>query len=230
MKEGRYFYIKGIGYLIEVSRNWGLALSLCQFQGHASLNIMLIFGNIFIKLPQCFHREVICGEIMASYGFSWKWGQYDRGKTLHLSWGYKSKFIYMPWSYVFIRHDILMKDLTWKRVGKMSLSNANNEGSPWNWSDKWQETYNYTYVRRNGQVQYRKATVGVEEREYRQRWLKWCPIFAMICKTIDVHFNDEVGERSGSWKGGTIGCSYDLLPNEHPLECLRRMERERKFT
>jgi hypothetical protein len=44
-----------------------------------------------------------------------------------------------------------------------------------------------------------------------------------------IEFNDEVGERTGSWKGGTLGCGYNLLPNETPLECLRRMEKERKF-
>jgi hypothetical protein len=44
-----------------------------------------------------------------------------------------------------------------------------------------------------------------------------------------VVFSAEVGERSGSWKGGCIGCGYDLLPDELPEECLRRMERDRKF-
>jgi hypothetical protein len=39
----------------------------------------------------------------------------------------------------------------------------------------------------------------------------------------------ECGERKGSWKGGTLGCSYELLPNETPLDCLKRMEKERKF-
>jgi hypothetical protein len=69
----------------------------------------------------------------------------------------------------------------------------------------------------------------VEEREWRPRWFKWTSLFARKRKTINVDFNDEVGERTGSWKGGTLGCGYDLLPNETPLECLRRMERERKF-
>jgi hypothetical protein len=48
--------------------------------------------------------------------------------------------------------------------------------------------------------------------------------------SIEVGFDDEVGERTGSWKGGTIGCGYDMLPDESAVQCLRRMERERKFT
>jgi hypothetical protein len=51
----------------------------------------------------------------------------------------------------------------------------------------------------------------------------------MVSTTLDVKFDDEVGERSGSWKGGTIGCSYEMLPNETPEQTLRRMEKEREF-
>ena len=39
----------------------------------------------------------------------------------------------------------------------------------------------------------------------------------------------EVGKKKGSWKGGCIGCSYDSKPGETPEECLKRMEKERKF-
>jgi len=38
-----------------------------------------------------------------------------------------------------------------------------------------------------------------------------------------------VGKGKGSWKGGCIGCSYDLLVNEAPMECIKRMERDRNF-
>jgi hypothetical protein len=54
-------------------------------------------------------------------------------------------------------------------------------------------------------------------------------IFSKTQKTISIDFDREVGERKGSWKGGTLGCGYELLPNENPLECLRRMEKDRKF-
>ena len=40
---------------------------------------------------------------------------------------------------------------------------------------------------------------------------------------------EEVGKKKGSWKGGCIGCSYDLKPGETPEECLKRMEKEREF-
>lgn len=54
-------------------------------------------------------------------------------------------------------------------------------------------------------------------------WPSW------IKESINVDFDGEVGERTGSWKGGTIGCGYDLLPDETMLDALRRMERNRTF-
>ena len=59
--------------------------------------------------------------------------------------------------------------------------------------------------------------------------VKWTKLFAKTRRTIDVHFSKEVGERKGSWKGGVMGCGYTLNENETPLECLQRMEVERKF-
>ena len=73
------------------------------------------------------------------------------------------------------------------------------------------------------------TTIYVEEREWRPKWLKWTKMFAIINRTIDVHFSKEVGKRKGSWKGGTLGCGYTLRKNETPLECLKRMEVERNF-
>lgn len=57
----------------------------------------------------------------------------------------------------------------------------------------------------------------------------WTTLFNRVIRSIDVEFDGEVGERTGSWKGGTIGCEYELRPNETPYECLKRMEQERKF-
>lgn len=73
------------------------------------------------------------------------------------------------------------------------------------------------------------TTIYVEEREWRPKWLKFTKLFSLVRRTIDVHFSREVGARKGSWKGGTIGCGYDMKPDETPLDCLKRMEVERNF-
>lgn len=93
----------------------------------------------------------------------------------------------------------------------------------------WSETHPYTYVLNSGEVQNRNATITIKEMEWRRRWLMWTPLFNKVVRSIGVEFDDEVGEETGSWKGGTVGCSYELKPNETPYQCLKKMERERKF-
>ena len=91
------------------------------------------------------------------------------------------------------------------------------------------QTADYTYTRKSGEVQRRTATFYVDSMEHRMRWLMWLPFPRRVSKSICVDFSGEVGEKTGSWKGGTVGCGYSMRPDESALECLRRMERERKF-
>lgn len=105
-------------------------------------------------------------------------------------------------------------------------------GMPWRWRHREHkvlsepESHPYRYVLRSGKVQERTATIKAESR----LWVRpWFP-FRRLTRYIDIDFSDEVGERSGSWKGGVLGCSYEMQRNETPLDTLRRMERERVFS
>lgn len=87
----------------------------------------------------------------------------------------------------------------------------------------------YRYALKNGSIQERTATVFVDKRSWRPKCLQWTSLFEKSSLTIDVQFNDEVGERTGSWKGGCIGCGWEMLPDESPEQALRRMGAVRKF-
>lgn len=91
------------------------------------------------------------------------------------------------------------------------------------------ESYPYKYTLKNGEVQNVMAEISVNKREWRPKWLWWTSLFSYKKNSININFSSEVGERTGSWKGGTVGCSYGILPNETPYECLKRMEQERSF-
>ena len=75
------------------------------------------------------------------------------------------------------------------------------------------------------------CTFWVEEREWRRKWFKWCDWkgFKDVRRYIEIKFDAEVGKRKGSWKGGCIGCDYTLKDGETPMECIKRMEKERDF-
>lgn len=92
--------------------------------------------------------------------------------------------------------------------------------------DAFKEEFDFTYKLKNGQIQERKAKVNVERRTWHRKWFPWVE---KIHTTIAVEFSDEVGEKTGSWKGGVVGSAYQMLPNETPEQCLRRMEKEREF-
>ena len=69
----------------------------------------------------------------------------------------------------------------------------------------------------------------VEEREWRPKWMTWTGMFKKVRRYIEIEFSKEVGPGKDSWKGGVVGCSFDLLPGETPEDCIRRMEATRKF-
>ena len=66
----------------------------------------------------------------------------------------------------------------------------------------------------------------IEEREWRfgEGWFKWLSVFRRhrVRRYLDVHFSGETGKRKGSWKGGTIGHSIEMLPGELHEAAFRR--------
>jgi len=135
-----------------------------------------------------------------------------RGKSFQLD----------PFELRHMRHEVRRADGTWEPyVGIWERGKTPDQRELM--------TFPYRYTLKNGTIQDRTATVYVERRAWRPLCLKWTSLFEKERISIDVEFSDEVGERTGTWKGGTVGCGYEMLPGETPEQCLRRMERERKF-
>jgi hypothetical protein len=146
--------------------------------------------------------------------FVFEWANSFQGDS-----GYYKSFYY-PWAYDYCQTEYINTSGNWV-IAKS-----------WQHENKKTEVFDYTYVLKNGTIQNRKATVSVERRTWWQRWFglgKKHLTPKKVRTSINVQFDGEVGERTGSWKGGTIGCGYDLLPGETPEQCLRRMETEREF-
>lgn len=70
------------------------------------------------------------------------------------------------------------------------------------------------------------ATTHITEREWTfgTGWFKWLGWFRKhkVCRSLDLKFSEEVGTEKGSWKGGTIGHSIDMLPGELHEAAFRR--------
>lgn len=238
------FYIEKAGYfderpVINTSTTQLVLLAALPFLLSYSLWFMLLlpfvllfgWGMIFIYLP-------IKTGIQDCDSAVWGFNYHDNklwiyvGGAGNFEGGRKWKTLEMPWSLTWVRTSTLMKDgYDWfhetKDNRKDWSGDENTIGShDWLMKNRWEETHPYIDKFDNTIV---NATIGVSEREWRPIWFKWTKLFAKTSKTIDVEFDKEVGKRKGSWKGGTLGCGYELQPSETPVECLKRMERERTF-
>lgn len=224
------------------------------FTSHPMLVIYFIWGKFFITLPWKHYKKVEREKtlketraeklkILKNPNYKPKkvyrkeqydeceppsYGIYYHMDQIGIRYGTKVKLYDMPWAFDWIRTSCLKKDNTWE------TETRKNRKEFWN-EDKWKdilfnEQYPYIYVKNDGTIQKRIATIKVEEREWRLKYFKWFKFIRKVRRDIDINFDKEVGEREGSWKGGTLGCSYEMKKGETPYDTLKRMEKERKFT
>lgn len=136
-----------------------------------------------------------------------------------LYWGHRYWIFDWPWSWHTLEYQ-----------KQMILNDENSWVSVFNYGAiPHSEQYSYTYVLDNGTIQNRIATVSKRRHVFTWSVLRWLRWPKWIRESIDIEFSDEVGERTGSWKGGCIGCSYPLKKGETMEQSLRCMEQERKF-
>ena len=179
-----------------------------------------------IEFPSEWHEHrmgwvsLSLGFVTLAFGFPWKWLAPDHGQCQGPTYGFafhgQKLWIYFG------------QDTGRSRDPRKYWAIS----TPWEWRHREhevltaEEQHPYRYILRSGEVQDRIATIKAERRLWTRPWLPR----RMERPSIDVSFNDEVGEQTGSWKGGVMGCGYHMLPGETPLDTLRRMERERKFS
>jgi len=192
-----------------------LCLDHTYEEGVPRICIWLLLFNLNIELPFIKQRYEDVNN-------SPRYGVQYHNKTLWWHWGLKYWSYYMPWDWDMVRHDLLNKD------GSICCSFDDLEDR-YNIDDEFKETYSYHYCLKSGETQTRTATIHGEEREWRCRWFKWLPYPRMIKRVIHIDFDDEVGERSGSWKGGVVGMSAEYRKGESMVAALRRCEREIKL-
>ncbi len=198
----------------EISWKLGFSLgySVCHEKAH--INIHLIYPDIFINMP------MVIKQRPGTEDWGARFGVWYHARAFQCCWRTACKILHLPWDFDHVRSTWLNED------GSVFGKKSRGEYKP---PAHLCRTFPYTYTRLNGEVQQRTATVHGDVMEWRWRWFKWLPWPRRIRRSINIEFNDEVGERTGSWKGGCIGCGYDWRENETMEQCLRRMERERKF-
>jgi hypothetical protein len=195
---------------MEITKGFNFCYKISQYHDEYTLIISLVYWTFYINLP--------------NFGYDWdnwdrSWGIYWFESALWWVWNTKVYAWYAPWNYEMVRHEVMYPQ---------GLMKPKSES--WDITDgRTIAKLPYTYRLNNGEIQEREAMVYIEEREWHWRWFKWLPYPRLIRRVIEVEFNDEVGEHTGSWKGGCTGCSYEMNEGETMEQCLRRMEVERRF-
>ena len=196
----------------------GPALQIaCYDDSHNTLILGLVLFTLYLKIPLLVSDGY---DIERAYGFSFT------NDSLHMHWGSRTKVWWYPWTWEHYKHWELVEGESYAqgRDFWIELPSRMPHGQL-----ATKHTAPYTYKRRNGEVQNVTATYYVSHSEWRCRWAQWLPFPRKTRTSIWIEFSAEIGEGVDTWKGGTLGCGYDLLPGEKPLDCLRRMESERRF-
>ena len=209
---------------IERDRPRALLFRLFTRNGEVAYAVLGLRGlRADIEFPSDWHERrrawvrLGCGFLSIAFSFPWNRVVPDDGQCSGPTYGF----------YFFGDSLVLEYGKTHGRHGDPQK----HIQMPWGWrhvsfhTDTAPRTYDYRYERESGEVQERKATIAKETGTWWRPWLPW----KMVKRSIKIDFDAEVGERSGSWKGGVMGCYYEMRPHESPLDCLRRMERERRF-
>ena len=153
-------------------------------------------------------------DMSCEFGIVWRWGQ------VYKQWDWPFHTIMLDWSFE-------NKNGGWTNINRSI--HYDEDGNYQRRPNAYSHTYDYTYRLQSGETQHRKATI-IKERFTRGRHilskLGWP---SRVEYSIDVEFDGEIGEETGSWKGGCVGCGYTMFSHEIPGMTLRRMERERKF-
>lgn len=200
-------------------RRLGLGLKYSVYHDEAHVMVQLGWPTFHIKAPMVIRQRPGTEDWNASYGFS------TFEDAIHLNWRLWLKLIYLPWSYgSAIRHSVF--DPSGRK--RPYVAEYGNETGVFK-DGRCVEKHPYVYVLRSGEIQHRTATIYGDEMEWRLRYFPWLPWPRKIRRSISIDFDAEVGERTGSRKGGVTGCSFEWRDGESMKSCLQRMQHEREF-
>lgn len=185
---------------------------------HGTLSIGLLWLHIYLMFPWYTRYEdhYQCSGPKIGFQFFSDLLWIFHGNSTGKSGDRSTTTIHMPWHWRFTAHEVLNAKGEWEPAKRAYMGEIDGRVT---------ETHDYRYTMKSGDVQHRTAEIYIERRKWWRTWYPW----KLTRQCIAVDFSDEVGERTGSWKGGTLGCGYDMLPGETAYQCLRRMEAEREF-
>jgi hypothetical protein len=158
-----------------------------------------------------------------------KYGIAYHGDTFWLYTGKETKSLDAPWQREIIRMDLLKPNGSLFHRNTYKNDRKNGEHVHWYELEKSNDISNglceivqLSHTLKDGTIQERTVTLKGEEREWRMKWFMWLPFQKFIKRECDFTFSEEIGERSGSWKGGLMATSTEWKHGESLTESFMR--------
>lgn len=221
---------------------------------HNIINLHVGRRSVWIKIPEIIKPKekwlTIDGKqyrdtIQRSYGFSFF------EDALHLSYGIQpgcwcqddpensdhTKVLFYFWNYDFVDQKVFdinqeryVTGKKWRELRDQMYRRENNFSTLPKTDFLVYEFFTYYDPHNNCNV---FAKAYVEEYSWIRGKYKWMKSifglfdrFRLVRRSLNVEFSDETGPRKGSWKGGTIGCSLDMIPGESTEAAIERFKQE----
>jgi hypothetical protein len=205
---------------------WSKDLS-CHWRGpvycfEPTLIVGLYFITFYIYTPAFGVETAQSCNKHRNYGF-YVYSNLHNWSSIVFQFGTKSVTIDMPWTYKWHATEKLDWDMNVVLV-KQQHNDVLYDRALHDFKRDYARVFDFNYKLRSGEVQHRKASVTIERSVWRCRGWPWKKKSTVH---LDVNFDKEVGEGIGTWEGGTIGVTHNVLPNETPEEAFRRLEQER---
>lgn len=187
---------------------------------------------------------------VARMGRNWYYEAFPREYGFCLSEGHLSLFLgaqthdstttqiwgcFLPWTqWRFIRFSL------YDKTGSEFWTQIERKRNPREGRRDWDAQYkaeqqcpsvSFDFKDYDGQVLSVKTRINEREWHFGEGYFKWLSCFRkpMVKRSLDLQFSDEVGPEKGSWKGGTMGHSIEMLPGElHEAAFRRYCEQEHR--
>lgn len=162
------------------------------------------------------------------YGFCFTDGSVSvhYGPQTHSSVDTKSKLRFLPWKqWRHVRYSLYDRagELFWEQRQKTDIRGMAA------FTDQYEAKKacpSVSFLIRDYDGQVLTARTVIDEREWKrgEKWCSWLSWFypAKLRRRLEIDFSDEVGHEKGSWKGGLMGTSIDMLPGELHESAMRR--------
>lgn len=205
---------------------WGLRVS--RYEEYTTLNITTPFVDFYRRVGS--GGDIPVGEMAVCWGW-YIYGEKISGSDLVLEWGAHSKRIALnPFRWDGYERLRLVNDATWANPHEYTETKPIRliERDDW-YSEEhpYRITSEPAYYGNAGFHEIRvwdaTATCYVDKSVRTRRWL---PFWMWVSYHVYFDLSDEVGRGKGSWKGGTVGFSEELLPGDYIHEVVARAARK----